>query len=99
LTCAVLVLLLGKPSPVVALNVAEFVIVPLIEFCTRATSDSTSLAPLASEPLRLQVTVLPLAEHDHPEPENESNVTFGGKSSTIRTPDAASGPRFSIVSA
>src|SRR5688500_18434653 len=55
-TCAVVVLLL-EPSPIVALNVAEFVIVPLIEFCTRATSDSTSLPPLASEPLRLQVTV------------------------------------------
>jgi hypothetical protein len=68
------------------------VIVPLIELCTRATMDNTSSAPFASEPLRLQVTLLPLAEHDQPAPENDTYVTFGGSVSTICSPDAASGP-------
>jgi hypothetical protein len=62
LTLAVVVLLFKIPSGVVADNVAELVMVPLIELFTLVTMLSTLLAPLASEPLRLQVTVLPAAE-------------------------------------
>ena len=62
LTLAVVVLLFKIPSGVVADNVAELVIVPLMELFTFVTMLSTLLAPLAREPLRLQVTVLPAAE-------------------------------------
>src|SRR5207245_2758359 len=50
LTEAVAVLLLGFPSGVVADRVAEFVIVPLVEFCTVPTRVSAELAPFAREP-------------------------------------------------
>src|SRR6185369_4427600 len=43
-TGAVLVLLLGWPSGVVAESVAELVIVPLIELTTRATIDTVLVA-------------------------------------------------------
>lgn len=61
-TLAVAVLLFGTPSGVLADSVAELVMVPLMELLTLATMLSTLLAPLASVPLRLHVTVLPAAE-------------------------------------
>ena len=71
-TDAVAVLLFGLPSAVVADSVAELVIVPLLEFWTVPTRISVKLAPLASEPLSVHVTVPLEFEQLQPDPEADT---------------------------
>ena len=97
-TEAVAVSLAGSPSGVVADTVAALVIVPLSELLTRAAMTTALLALLASEPLRLHVTVTPAAVQFQPDPENDTNEVLGDSVSTIVTPLEASGPRLFTVS-
>jgi hypothetical protein len=92
LTEAAAVLLFGFPSGVVADRVAELVIVPLVEFCTVPIRVRAELAPLAREPGKLHVTVPLEFEQLQPDPEADTEATFGGSVSVMVRPVEVSGP-------
>ncbi len=79
-------------------SVAELVIVPLIELTTRATIDTVLVAPFASVPGFVQVTVAPAGEQFQPLPDDETYVTFGGNVSRMVKLEDVSGPRLRAVS-
>ena len=98
LTVAVAVLLLGSPSGTPADSVAESVILPLLELCTRPVIVSVLELAFARDAGLLQVTVEPDAEQDHPVPDDETYVTFGGNVLTMLRAEDESGPRLFAIS-
>ena len=93
LTVAVAVLLFGAPSGTPADNEAESVILPLLELCTCPTIVSVLVLPFVSDAGLLQLTVELAEEQDHPLPDDETYVTFGGNVLTMLRAEAESGPR------
>ena len=98
LTVAVAVLLFGDPSGTPADSVAESVILPLLELCTRPIIVSVLVLPLGRFAGLLQLTVVPDAEQDHPLPDDETYVTFGGNVLTMLRAEDGSGPRLFAIS-
>ena len=97
LTVAVVVLLFGDPSGTPADSVAESVMLPLLELCTRPTIVSVLVLPLGRVPGLLQLTVEPDAEQVHPLPDDETYVTFGGNVLTMLRAEDGSGPRLFAI--
>jgi len=93
LTVAVAVLLFGNPSGTPADSVAASVMLPLLELCTRPAIVSVLALPFGRDAGLLQLTVEPDAEQDHPLPDDETYVTFGGSVLTMLRAEDESGPR------
>jgi hypothetical protein len=98
LTVAVAVSLFGDPSGTPADSVAESVMLPLLELCTRPTIVRVLELPLGRVAGLLQLTVEPDAEQDHPLPDDETYVTFGGNVLTMLRAEDGSGPRLFAIS-